>query len=122
MVTDERHWERRDERKRRGQLSSVRSNEMSFGDEKTNLEQRNDILIRIIEPLPLLDKRRHQDSNESSVVESLGDRVSERSDGVVEDEEVLLLVLGEGEDEVSDDGFEVGLEKGSSFLLESSER
>lgn len=88
----------------------------------TNLEQGNEIRIRITESRPFLDERGHKNVDVSLVVERGTDGVGEGSDRVVENEEVLLLVLVEGVDEISEYRTEEGLEFRSCLLFQRRER
>ena len=88
----------------------------------THLEKRDEVRVRVVECAPLLDERRHDDFDVGRVVECGADGVGEGANGVVQDEEVLLLVLVEREDEVAEDGPEEGLELRAGLLLERRKR
>ena len=55
-------------------------------------------------------------------VEVMAHRVGQRADGVIEDQQVLVLVLAEGKHKRLEDEAEVGHEFGARLLLERRER
>lgn len=86
------------------------------------LEKGDEVRVLVTERPPLGDERRHEDVDVGLVVQGGADGIGEGTDGVVENEEVFLLVLVEGVDEVRQDGPEERLELRPSLLLERRER
>lgn len=91
-------------------------------DASAHLEKGDEVGVLVAERAPLGDERRHEDVDEALVVEGGADGVGEGADRVVEDEEVLLLVLVEGVDEVRQNRPEERFEFWPGLLLERRER
>lgn len=73
-----------------------------------HLKQREQVLILVLQNIPLLYEWRHQHLNVLGLVEVVAHGVGQGADGVVQDEQVLVLVLGEGEHQGLEDVAEVG--------------
>lgn len=86
-----------------------------------HLEQREQVLILILQNIPLLYERRHQHLNVLRFVEVVPHGVGQRADGVVQDEQVLVLVLGEGEHQGLEDVAEIGHQFCAGLLLQGGE-
>merc|ERR1711939_1201881 len=93
----------------------------SDDDGRHALEQRDQVVVLILQSRPSLDQRRHQNLDVLGLVERAANCVRECADGVVEDEQVLPLILAEGEDEVAQDRAEVRLQLLARFFFECGE-
>lgn len=71
--------------------------------------------------MPSFDQRWHEDLQVQRLTHGGTNRIRQCSDGIVEDQQVLLLVLREGVGEVAQDWLEERYKFGTCFLLESSE-
>lgn len=87
-----------------------------------HLQQRDQIGVEIAQTAPPSDQWWHEDVDVSRVVERGSDGVGECSNGIVENEQVLLLILVERKDEVAENRAEERLELSSCLLLECCER
>ena len=85
------------------------------------LQQREQVLVVILQHVPLLDEGRHQQVDILGLVEVVAHAVRQGADGVVQDEEVLVLVFVEREHQRLDDEAEVGHQLGARLLLQGGE-
>lgn len=88
----------------------------------TNLEERNEITVAVLQTTPTSNERWHEHVNVRLVVHRSPDRVRQCPDRVVEDQQVLLLVLFESKHEVAEDRSEEWLELRAGLFFERRER
>ena len=91
------------------------------GDRGQALEQREQISVVVLQKLPLLNQAGHQKVNVLFLVEGVSNAVGKSSDGVVQNEQVLLLVGREGVDQSLENAEKVWNQGVASLLLQGSE-
>lgn len=86
-----------------------------------HLKQWKQVFVLIFQNVPLLYEWRHQHLNVLRLVEVVAHGVGQGSDGIVQDEQVLVLVLGESKHQGLEDVTEVGHQFRARLLLQSGE-
>ena len=85
------------------------------------LEQGEEVTVLIVQVLPLLNQARHQKVDVLFLVEGASNAVGKSSDGIVQDEQVLLLVGRESVDQGLENAKQVGDQSLAGLLLQGSE-
>ena len=91
------------------------------GHTRQTLQQGEQVLVVILQHIPLLYERRHQQVDVLRLVEMMTHTVRQGPDGVIEDQQVLVLIFVEGEHESLQDEAQVGDKLRAGLLLEGSE-
>jgi hypothetical protein len=93
--------------------------EFLIQDSDAYLKKWEEIFVLVLENIPFLDEGWHEKVNVIRFVEMMPNRVSQGSDGIVQNKQVLVLVLAEGKDQRLQNETEVRNQLSAGFLLES---
>lgn len=85
------------------------------------LEKGNNIGVQIFDRLPFSDERRHKDVHVVWSIQCQSHGIGESADGIVQNEEVLLLIPMESRDQGREDGRKVRLELIPSLFFQCCE-
>ena len=86
-----------------------------------HLKQWYEIVVVILELRPALKQWRHENVDVSWVLQRCPHCIRQRADGVVQDQDVLVLILVKREDQIPKDRLQVGNNLGARVLFQSRE-